>query len=789
MKLQLFITTLFIVLFSFVKLSSQGFSNLSNIWYFGNNAGINFNTLGISALEDGVLDTQEGVACISDKDGNLLFYTDGITVWDKTHQAMPSGDNVLKGHFSSTQSGLIVPDFYNDGIYYLFTVDELAGNNGLQYSKVDMNLVGNGTAANKLGDVIISERNIELLSPVTEKLTAVLMPNQLAYWVITHGWNNNSFFAFKVDCNGVSENAVISDIGAFHQGGNDNVNAVGYLKSSLDGTKLACVNRFNGSIDLFDFDKRTGQVSNYVEINMNSELLYGIEFSSSGQYLFIGGRSDIYRYNILDQSMQTISIDDPSLLNSNNVIRALQIGPDGNIHVSIRDLTFLSTINTPETNPQLIINSIPLNSSGNSRNCRFGLPNIFYLDKVTRDTVTEMICPESTLEVEGVFYEAGTVNDIVTSNASGCDSIYVLDLKEHNVYTEVLELELCENQFFEFNGVDIAAGESELFTFQDANGCDSIILVETAQSDLFFGEAFYEICDEEEIEFRGTIYSNSIDTLLQFTNLSECDSIINLLIDVLAPMNLESNIEDSCPDEGTGQININNITNGEPPFFYSLNNGPFAGIEILDNLETGDYSLTIRDNNNCETTEDLTIESIQNIEVVFEEAIFECQSDSVSIEIETPFHDIDSLNIEWISTSLFNAANNMLFAYEPGIFELYISNQCETKNVNIEIGIIEDTIPKTFYSPNVFASGLLAPNNGFKIFFPPETEVISFEIMIYDRWGSKVFTSLDPDFCWDAYYHNDFLEAGVYVWKLDATIQSCKQESVISRTGNVTFLK
>ena len=73
--------------------------NEANNWYFGEFAGITFNTPDRSpkALTDGALNTLEGCATISGKDGKLLFYTDGITVWNRKHDIMSNGDN-LKGH-------------------------------------------------------------------------------------------------------------------------------------------------------------------------------------------------------------------------------------------------------------------------------------------------------------------------------------------------------------------------------------------------------------------------------------------------------------------------------------------------------------------------------------------------------------------------------------------------------------------------------------------------------------------------------------------------------------------
>src|SRR5690606_7299225 len=95
--------------------------NEANIWYFGENAGLDFNSGSPIALLDGQLNTLEGCSTISDSDGNLLFYSDGIKVWNKNHQIMLNGTG-LHGHVSSTHSALIIPKPNNSNIYYIFTV-------------------------------------------------------------------------------------------------------------------------------------------------------------------------------------------------------------------------------------------------------------------------------------------------------------------------------------------------------------------------------------------------------------------------------------------------------------------------------------------------------------------------------------------------------------------------------------------------------------------------------------------------------------------------------------------
>lgn len=155
-----------------VGLTSLAQNEASN-WYFGQRAGLRFNqaTDQVTALTNGQLSTLEGCTSISDTEGNLLFYSDGRTVWNRNHQRMPNANEAagtgLFGDESSTSSGLIVPKPQDTNLFYLFTVDEphhfntaafpnqSAGdgvNNGLRYSLVDMSLQGG------LGDVVPSEK-------------------------------------------------------------------------------------------------------------------------------------------------------------------------------------------------------------------------------------------------------------------------------------------------------------------------------------------------------------------------------------------------------------------------------------------------------------------------------------------------------------------------------------------------------------------------------------------------------------------------------------------------------
>lgn len=77
------------------QVSNAYYPKQGNIWYFGDYAGIDFNGSTPVALTNSALFTYDCASAISDPAGNLLFYSNGVTVWNKTHQVMNNGTGLL----------------------------------------------------------------------------------------------------------------------------------------------------------------------------------------------------------------------------------------------------------------------------------------------------------------------------------------------------------------------------------------------------------------------------------------------------------------------------------------------------------------------------------------------------------------------------------------------------------------------------------------------------------------------------------------------------------------------
>ena len=229
----------------------------ANNWYFGINAGITFNTANGEpiATTNSAMNASEGASAISDTEGNLLFYTDGVKVYNKNHAEMTNGSD-LGGHFSSTQSSLIVQQPGSETIYYIFTTDKYSAFNGLMYSVIDISL------QEGLGAVTI--KNQQLIGRVSEKVTTALNTNGTDLWIIAHEFENDKFYTYSLTSAGLNSTPVISSIGAVIS---PQAKTMGQMRTSPRGDKLACAiysssGDFSASYEVFDFNQTTGELSN-----------------------------------------------------------------------------------------------------------------------------------------------------------------------------------------------------------------------------------------------------------------------------------------------------------------------------------------------------------------------------------------------------------------------------------------------------------------------------------------------------------------------------------------------
>ena len=348
MCLRLFEKTklvLLLILLSVTEAKSQRYTN----WFFGTFGSVCFEpdsfpiphkTLGSQMI------SSEASSAITDDKGQLLFYTNGETVYNRFHEVMLNGTG-LNGNESAAQGALIVAMPGNDSLYYIFTSDAIENSfaKGYCYSIVNMNEDGGK------GEVV--SKNVNLQASCTERLTAARHANGIDVWIIGNDPNSNIFRAWLLTCNGIQP-AVTSAVGEVM-----NANVVmnmGYLKISPNGKKL-CQTHFiendvfgvsvHSFFQLFDFDNSTGELSNSQKISLPNSNAFGADFSSDSKLLYLTDPQS-QEIDQVECTLPTVLGIEASViaLPCNYGYYTIQLGPDDKIYAD-KGITYLTVIQNP----------------------------------------------------------------------------------------------------------------------------------------------------------------------------------------------------------------------------------------------------------------------------------------------------------------------------------------------------------------------------------------------------------------------------------------------------------
>lgn len=311
--------SLFLILFVFLFDSFSYAQMEAALWYFGDHAGLNFNFGNPDILINSAMHAEAGCSAISDKNGQLQFYTNGKEVWNRNHEKMSNGFG-LNGSQILNQNSIIVPLPDTIDIYYLFTINAYYDSVGLNYSIVNMNLDGG------LGDVEL--KNQFMYAGFIEKLTAAKHCNGDDIWIVTHD-RFDGYYSFLLSAEGLLSDTVHSYTG------NSIRSDIGYMKMSPASNRIALpLNQENLLVELSLFHNRSGKIYNPIKIFARDETVYayGIEFSADGNLLYIatGGRAyKVWQYDLTQVTQEKINNSAVLIAEGNHF--ALQLAPDGKI--------------------------------------------------------------------------------------------------------------------------------------------------------------------------------------------------------------------------------------------------------------------------------------------------------------------------------------------------------------------------------------------------------------------------------------------------------------------------
>jgi WD40 repeat protein len=319
-----------ILLLLFIAVTYPCISQEKSIWYFGNQAGVEFYQGKAKAIKGGNMHAVEGCALLHDKNGKVVFYSNGDTVFNALNQPMKNGTGLM-GYWSSTQGVLILPYPGKENNYLLMTTDaaDFSGAKGLRYSVVDL------SAEKGLGAV--TEKNEILMTSSSEKLTAIKHYNGKDYWIVAHGATDGVYSSFLLTSEGFSKQAITTRVGPLF---NTSISP-GQMKFSPDGSMLAAAYYSNliYNANIFHFDNKSGKLNDAISIRLPSSgvSVYGLEFSPDSRNLFLSSTMEkkIFVTDLAVWDETKINASLKCVGNSQSTfVWGMQLATDGKIYVS-----------------------------------------------------------------------------------------------------------------------------------------------------------------------------------------------------------------------------------------------------------------------------------------------------------------------------------------------------------------------------------------------------------------------------------------------------------------------
>ena len=216
-------------------------------------------------------------------------------------------------------------------------------------------------------------------------------------------------------------------------------------------------------------------------------------------------------------------------------------------------------------------------------------------------------------------------------------------------------------------------------------------------------------------------------------------------------------------------------------FDVSWSNGSQADSIIINTQ--GTYQM-ILDNENCEKKYPFFVQFEANPELELSREGLFCDMDLFNGNGYPLFANSDG-RVEWQGGLV---VDSVFLAYDEGLYDAiaYSDLGCTTE---ASILVPNQCVPHVF-APNAFTPDDDGVNDLWKVIVSGEID--KYEISIYDRWGSKVFESVDPEEHWNGsvnggdYYAADGIVPNVIVYEAWVNVPEIISEE---KVGFVTIIR
>ena len=171
--------------------------------------------------------------------------------------------------------------------------------------------------------------------------------------------------------------------------------------------------------------------------------------------------------------------------------------------------------------------------------------------------LNEVICEGDSIVVGTTAYTAeGNYSDVLVSS-TGCDSTVNLLLTVNPTYTTDLGIvSICEGESFPVGGNEITTAGDHTISLTTINGCDSIINLSLVVNPVYDFNRSEVICEGNSVTIGGDSYTNTGIYTISLTTVDGCDStiVLDLLVNPVYDLSIEAQICEGEEYEHGGEV-------------------------------------------------------------------------------------------------------------------------------------------------------------------------------------------------------------------------------------------
>lgn len=396
-----------------------------------------------------------------------------------------------------------------------------------------------------------------------------------------------------------------------------------------------------------------------------------------------------------------------------------------------------------------------------------------------------IVCPNETYSFEGVTLLPGQNQDFTLKTAAGCDSVITISVQAYATPQHQLKVYICPDQVYDYQGAQLKPGQIQTFTLKSYTGCDSLVTIQVLGIPVSADSTEVSVCPGSKYDFLGLSLPAGRYSF-HYQGYMGCDSLIALEVKEHPGLVYDIQAQASCSNKATGLAVAYNLEGNSAPYAYSTDGNSYQTQPVFQNLDAGNYVLTIRDQFGCTYRKPFTVDAIEPLVVKLNDQILACDSSSVQLRPILQ-GNLDSMDIIWWNGD----KTAFTQAQEVGTVWVAVRNICETVRANAEVkwADVDSAFSYAFFPNIIRPDAESVQNQTFKPLFAPGVIVQEYNLSVFDRWGNMVFQTKSADEGWNGNLKDRLMDPAVFVWLLKTDFWYCGRLIHWYKTGDVTVYR